>query len=168
MSIRSAILLPVAILKGSPLRRNYLLVPIVLMLSCLTIEFGAQIGGEMLWFEEVGYLPIYLLRLQTQGLLGIGVFSLTVVYLSGNIALAQRLKSPYPLSLDRQQSARNRLKIDSQSQQISAGLKLGWLLPIVISLSLSIGIILVHYLQVGLSQWQIDPNLPSITPPAPP
>ncbi len=122
----------------------------------------------MLWFEEVGYLPIYLLRLSTQGILGIGILSLTAVYLLGNLALAQRLKSPHPTTeINRQQAAKNSTDKDLESQQISTGLNLRWLLPLTISLSLLIVLIFIHYLRVVMSQWQIDPNLPDITPPAP-
>jgi uncharacterized protein len=149
-------------------RRNYLLVPIGIILSWLAIEFVARLGGEMLWFEEVGYLPMYLLRLKTQGLLGIGVFTLTVVYLLGNLAIAQRLKSPHPpTALDRQLVAQNLLDIDLQFHRDRSGLKLRWLLPLALSLSLLVGIILIHYLRVAIGQEGIDPNLPDITPPAP-
>ncbi|NJR32827.1 MAG: COG1615 family transporter [Chamaesiphon sp. CSU_1_12] len=42
----------------------------------MAIEIFARVGGEILWFEEVGYLPIYLLRLGTQAGLGVGVFAI--------------------------------------------------------------------------------------------
>ena len=150
------------------IRHRYLILPIALILLWLAIELIARIGAEMLWFEEVGYLPMYLLRLRTQGLLGIGIFGLTAAYLLGNLSVAQRLKSPYPYTeIDRLQADRNRLDIDSKSRRIPVGLKLRWLLPLSIILSLLIGIILVHYLRVAASQWYIDPNLPDIAPPAP-
>jgi uncharacterized protein len=149
-------------------RKNYFLVPIALLLLLLTIELVARLGAEILWFDEVGYLPMYLLRLKTQGLLGIGISFLTTVYLFGNLALARRLKSPHPAAeLDRPQADRNRPPIDSQSRRISSALKLRWLLLLSISLSLLIGLISIHYLQVAASQWQIAPNLPDITPPFP-
>ena len=148
-------------------KRRYLRLPIALILLWLAIESIARLGAEMLWFEEVGYLPMYLLRLKTQGLLGIAIFVLTASYLLGNLSVAQRLKSPPPPSVDRQQANPNRLDIDSKSRRISGRLKLGWLLLLTISLSLLIGIILTHYLQVAMSQWQIDPTLPDITPPSP-
>jgi uncharacterized protein len=162
---------------SKPARNRYLLLPIVLLGVWLAIEMIARLGAEMLWFEEVGYLPMYLLRLKTQGLLGIGVFTITAVYLLGNLVLAQRLKSAHPSvkvvgsalpSENRLQRTENDRDINSQSQQISNALNLRWLLPLTLSLSLLIGVILVHYLRVVVSQWHIDPNLPDITPPAPP
>jgi uncharacterized protein len=149
-------------------RRNYLLVPIALILLWLAIELVAWLGTEILWFEEVGYLPMYLLRLKTQGLLGVGIFVLTTVYLFGNLGIAHRLKSTHPpTELDRQQANLNLLDVDLPSRRIPVAFGLRWLLPLSISLSLLIGVFLTHYLQVAVSQWQIDPNLPDITPPSP-
>jgi uncharacterized protein len=148
--------------------QRYLLLPVVLLGLWLSIETIARLGGEMLWFEEVGYLPMYLLRVRTQGLLGLGIFSLTAVYLLGNLVLAQRLKSPHPTTKQNlQPAAKNYADIDLESSQISTALTLRWLLPLTISLSLLIGLIFIHYLRVVVSQWNIDPNLPDITPPAP-
>ena len=149
-------------------QRRYLLFSIALILLYLAIELIARLGAEMLWFEEVGYLPMYLLRVKAQGLLGVGIFVLTAGYLLGNLSLGQRLKSLDPdLSLDRQQVAQNRLDLDSQSRRIPQRLNLRWLLLLAISLSLLIGLILIHYLRAVMSQWSIDPTLPDITPPSP-
>ena len=100
-------------LQLAKLQRRYLLLLIVLLVLFLAIEIIARLGAEMLWFEEVGYLPMYLLRLSTQGLLGLGIFILTAVYLLGNLALAQRLKSPHQITeQNRQQVAKNYTDID--------------------------------------------------------
>jgi uncharacterized protein len=152
---------------SKPAKRLYLLLPIVFIGLWLSIEIIARLGTEMLWFEEVGYLPMYLLRLKTQGVLGLVVFTLTAVYLLGNLTLAQRLKVLHPITeLNRQQAAKNYGDIDLKSRQISTVLNLRWLLSLAIILSLLIGGILTHYLRVVVSQWDIDPNLPDISPPA--
>ena len=104
-------------------RSRYLLIPIVLFGLWLAIELVAHLGAEMLWFEEVGYLPMYLLRISTQGLLGMGVFILTTAYLFGNLTLAQRLASPDRIEIDRLQAPQNSVGIDSKPQQILATLK---------------------------------------------
>jgi uncharacterized protein len=148
-------------------RHRYFRLPIALILLWLAIELLARLGAEILWFQEVGYLPMYLRRLSAQGLLGLGIFSLTTVYLLGNLSVAQRLKSPQPPVEDRQQATLNRLRIDSTSRRIPIALNLRRLLPLAIGLSLLIGLILVHYLRAVASQWSIDPNLPNITPPSP-
>jgi uncharacterized protein len=158
----------VKLLPSTTTKQQYLLLPIVLLGLWLSIETISRLGAEMLWFEEVGYLPIYLLRVRTQGLLGIGVFMLTAVYLLGNLTLAQRLKSPDPITARNGQTAvKNYTDINLASPQISTVLNLRWLLPLSISLSLLMVGIFIHYLRVVISQWNIDPNLPDITPPAP-
>ncbi|WP_373543246.1 UPF0182 family protein [Chamaesiphon sp.] len=160
-SARDVVKLP----PSKPTTRRYLLFPLVLLGLWLSIEIFARLGVEMLWFEEVGYLPIYLLRLKTQGLLGIVVFTLTAVYLLGNLALAQRLNHTLA-ELNRQQAAKKPTGIDLESPRVLTVLNLRWLLPLTLSLSLSIGAILVHYLRVAVSQWDIDFSLP-VAPPAP-
>jgi uncharacterized protein len=125
---------------------------VVILILGLVIEIGARLGAEILWFQELGYLPMYLLRLVTQGILGVVAFAITTVYLLGNLALAQRLKSPdyqaISLSTRRPQTLR-------------------WLLPLTFGLSLLTIAILVHYGRTAIGQWSIDPNLPSVVPPAP-
>ncbi len=148
--------------------RRYLLVAtIALLLLWLAIELVARFGAQILWFEEVGYLPMYLLRIETQAVLGVGAFAIATIYLLGNLSLAQRLKSlPLSTDIDRPSASRY-LTGNSAHQRLPLVSNLRWLLPMTIGLSLLIGAILVHYLQVAIGQWQIDPNLANIAPPAP-
>lgn len=129
---------------------------VIILVLLLIVEIGARLGGEILWFQELGYLPMYLLRLGTQGILGVVVFTMTTVYLLWNLALAQRLKSPHP-SPDRQQVA----------LYTRRPITLRWLLPLALSLSLLVVAILVHHGRMAMSQWYINPDLPTVVPPAP-
>lgn len=129
---------------------------VVILVLGLIIEIGARLGAEILWFQELGYLPMYLLRLGTQGIVGVVVFTITTVYLLWNLALAQRLKSADP-SPDRQAISRSTRRPHT----------LRWLLPLTLSLSLLTIAILVHYGRTAIGQWSIDPDLPSVVPPAP-
>jgi uncharacterized protein len=129
---------------------------ILLLVLVPIVEIGARLGAEILWFQEVGYLPMYLLRLVTQGILGVVVFTITTVYLLWNLALAQRLKFPNPPP-DRQQ-----VSLYTRRPQT-----LRWLLPLTLSLSLLVVAILVHYGRMAMSQWYIDPDLPTVVPPTP-
>jgi hypothetical protein len=52
----------------------------------------AHLGGELLWFQEVGYLSVFLLRLTTQALVGLTVAGISIAYLRWNLKTAQRLK----------------------------------------------------------------------------
>jgi uncharacterized protein len=164
-----------SLLYSAKLSSRHLLIPSALVLLWVAIEIFARVGGEMLWFEEVGYLPMYLLRLKTQVGLGAGVFILAIGYLWGNLSLAKRLKSPPPSSIEPLPArfvrlaspVANRRITALESPHVATALDLRWLLSITLILTLAIGTILTHYLRVAVSQWQIDPNLPSIAPPAP-
>ena len=60
----------------------------------LVVELASRVVAEILWFQEVGYLQVLLLRLKTQGLLGIISTAISAVFLMGNLALARRLQHP--------------------------------------------------------------------------
>ncbi len=137
----------------SATRQNrYLQVLLTILAIGMSVELVARLGAEILWFQEVGYLPMYLFRLKTQGILGAIVFSSTAVYLLGNLALAHRWSS---------RTAPNR-----ERQQLPL-LRLRWLLTLTLSLSLFVGLMLVHYLRAAAMTWSFDPDLPSIAPSAP-
>ncbi len=117
-------------------------------------ELCARVGAEMLWFQEVGYLPMYRLRLATQAIVGLLVFSTTALYSLGNLCLAQRLQHP---SSD---SAHNRTPLFSDRILPSSAplpprsmpLRLRWLLPLVVGVSLVIALVVLHYGQVVWQQ----------------
>ena len=60
----------------------------------LVLELASRIVAEILWFQEVGYLQVFLLKLKTQGLLGAIAIAVSSVFLLGNLALARRLQHP--------------------------------------------------------------------------
>jgi uncharacterized protein len=60
----------------------------------LFVEFASRIAAEILWFQEVGYLQVLLLRLKTQGLLGTIAIAVSSAFWMGNLALAHRLQHP--------------------------------------------------------------------------
>ncbi|MEG3927265.1 MULTISPECIES: UPF0182 family protein [unclassified Microcoleus] len=60
----------------------------------LVFELASRIVAEILWFQEVGYLQVFLLKLKTQGLLGTIAIAVSSVFLLGNLALARRLQHP--------------------------------------------------------------------------
>ena len=119
------------------------------------IDLSAGLGAELLWFQEVGYLQMYLLRLTTQGVLFFAVFALSFGYLFSNLNLAQRLK------YDRSSDDR------SLGQASQSAIKLRWLLPLTLGLSVLAGILLVYYGQALFDQWNPEPNQPTISPAMP-
>lgn len=141
------------------LRRKPLLDKAVWLLGLLlglgmVAQICARVGAEMLWFRELGYLPMYQLRLATQAIVGLLVFATTAVYSLGNLRLAQRLQ--YPLS----SSTHKRKPLFSDRILLPPTpllprwmpLRLRWLLPLVIGVSLVIALMVMHYGQVFLQQ----------------
>ncbi|NJR32826.1 MAG: COG1615 family transporter [Chamaesiphon sp. CSU_1_12] len=85
----------------------------------------------------------------------------------GQFIPSRAVKISSTTTLERLPATFKRHQTDLQPQLLPTALNLRWLLPLVLCSSLAIGAILTHYLRVALSQWQIDPTLPSIAPPAP-
>jgi len=74
-------------------RRIYQLILLIAGLW-LVLELASRIVAEILWFQEVGYLQVFLLKLKTQGLLGAIAIAVSSVFLLGNLALARSLQHP--------------------------------------------------------------------------
>ncbi|BCL35690.1 UPF0182 family protein [Nostoc sp. MS1] len=148
----------------------------------LFLDLSSRLGAEILWFQEVGYLQVFLLRLFSRGFLWVVAAGVTAAYLWGNLALAQRLKYPQSLKIAevRQEEAalseglKNYLS-PSYSRMNAAPVtdgrmrpfRLRSLLPLTVTLSLLAGLILVHYGKIALSYWYPafnKNNLPIITP----
>ncbi|WP_392531687.1 UPF0182 family protein [Nostoc sp. C117] len=143
----------------------------------LLLDFGSRLGAEIFWFQEVGYLQVFLLRLVTRGALWMVVASVSAAYLLLNLALAQRLK--YPRSLKIEQVGLNselknflspdyprRDEISIPEVQGLKPLKLHWLLLLALILSLLIGLILASYGEIALSYWDSSLNQTTLPIPA--
>ncbi|MGG6266066.1 UPF0182 family protein [Leptolyngbya sp. AN03gr2] len=115
-------------------------------LKVLTIFLGgwillnllAHFGAEILWFQEVGYLPVFLLRIATQGLLWLIVTGITIAYFLLNLRTVEQLKD------------------DTEAPDTIFSLRLRGLLPIAVTLSALIGFMLVHYGQLAWQYWQSE------------
>jgi uncharacterized protein len=139
----------------------------------LLLDLCCRLGAEIFWFQEVGYLQIFLLRLLTSGTLWVVVASVSAAYLLVNLALAQRLKYPRFLKVEEvglNRELKNFLSADyARSYDIwipeaqrSQPLKLLWLLPLAFILSLSIALIVAHYGEIALSYWHSPVNQTSL------
>jgi len=140
----------------------------------LLLDLASRLGAQILWFQEVNYLSVFLLKFQVRLiLLGI-VTGFTAVYLLGNLALAQRLKYPHvadevsqgkkinsrkPVSLS---PYRVKLQHSSLSSLPSPFvLRLPLLLFLTLGLSLLVGFLLIYYGQIAFSYWQSGSMLSS-------
>ncbi|MGF1939187.1 MAG: UPF0182 family protein [Nostoc sp. ChiQUE02] len=135
----------------------------------LLLDLGCRLGADIFWFQEVGYLQVFLLRLVTRGILWLVVAGITATYLLLNLALAQRLKYPQSLKIEETQQSReltNFLSPDYRRRnetwiltpQRFQPLKLRWLLPLTLVLSLLIGLMVAHYGQIALFYWHSPVN----------
>ncbi|MEH1866895.1 MAG: UPF0182 family protein [Nostoc sp.] len=140
----------------------------------LLLDLGCRIGADIFWFQEVGYLQVFLLRVVTRGVLWVVVAGVTAVYLLLNLGLAQRLK--YSQSLKIEEVRREEAKLTSEltnflsphysrrdesrilTAQRFKKLRLRGLLPLTLILSLLIGLMLAHYGQIALAYWHFPVN----------
>ncbi|GBO51911.1 integral membrane protein [Pseudanabaena sp. lw0831] len=158
-------------------KRYYLWILLGIAGLVLTSEIVARLGAEILWFQEMGYLSMYLLRITWQIGLGSAVFAIALVYLFRNLQTAETLKyADLPSDAERRQSKMRKRASPNQhlnkQQAISAkyiptSLRLRWLLPLVLSLSFLICLLIIHYGQVAIAQWRPSVIQPSIAPIAP-
>jgi uncharacterized membrane protein (UPF0182 family) len=177
----------------------------VLLGLLLTWDLLSHLVAEGLWFQEVGYLPAFLKRLQAQLGAWVIVCSLSAGFGLGNLFLADRLKHPTEtlesqvqeqnwvvsnhsvgvLNSRREGANRARLRASQvglkvaprqQEAEPRTALNLRSLLPLVISLTLLLGVMLLHYSKIALSLWHPNLNLGTrtlvsplnTTPPLPP
>ncbi|WP_017653026.1 UPF0182 family protein [Fortiea contorta] len=143
---------------------------IVLLGLWLLWDLSSRFGVEVFWFQEVGYLQVFLLKELTRGALGLAVVGITAFYLLGNLFLAQRWR--YPQSLQTQSVRRQEVGVSTglksflspdysqfaQPRRTSITsllpLKLRWLLPLAVGLSLLVGLMLADYGGVAVSYWR--------------
>ncbi|MCC3452066.1 UPF0182 family protein [Microcoleus sp. PH2017_08_TRC_O_A] len=116
----------------------------------LVFEFSSRIAAEMLWFEEVGYLQVLLLKLKTQGLLGAIALLVSSAFFFGNLALARRLqlpteniKSPVFRQLIAPASGKNTKK-NHQSPAAKSQIAFPWLLLAIFGLSAIASLTVIH------------------------
>ncbi|MBD2251578.1 UPF0182 family protein [Nostoc parmelioides] len=149
----------------------------------LLLDLSSRLGAEIFWFQEVGYLQVFLLRLLSRGGLWVVAVGVTAVYLWGNLTLAQRLKYPQFLKIEEVRREEAELSVGLKNflspaySRLNAPkihdaghlkpLRLRWLLPLAVVFSLLAGLILVHYGKIALAYWYPAFNkhsLPIITP----
>jgi len=135
----------------------------------LLLDLSSRLGTEIFWFQEVGYLQVFLLRVLFRGALWVIVAGVTAVYLLGNLFLAQRWR--YPGFGKTQLVKRQEMRLSSDLKsflspdysriteprqpetQSLKPLEWRWLLPLGLGLSLLVGLILAYYGEIAFSYW---------------
>lgn len=117
--------------------RWFIGVAVGLAVLYLAIAFFA----ESLWFDEVGYFPVFATQRALQIGVGAAIFLVSVLVLLLNLRLAQRL------SQVTQRSPESRIP----------ELRWRWLLLTSLCLSLAISVLVLHYAQTAINHWSFQP-----------
>ncbi|PMB46219.1 hypothetical protein CEN41_06290 [Fischerella thermalis CCMEE 5330] len=141
----------------------------------LLFELASRLVAEILWFDEVGYLQEFLLRLQTQIGLWAIAFLISISFLLGNLVIANRLKHPSG-KMGRRWGCGNTESMDERFSASSPGLptsasstlKLRLLIPAVVGLSALAGVVLIYYVQTAFDLWFVNIKLPTLSWQLPP
>ena len=146
-SFRAAILKLRSILLNAVLQNSFLKFLTLCLGVWILLTVVATFGAEVLWFQEVGYLPVFLLRTATQGILWLVVAGVTITYFRFNLKTAERLKD-------------ESLETKSIRPEFTFSLRFRTLLPLTLSLSLFVGFMLVHGSQSAWRYWNTDIAIP--------
>jgi uncharacterized protein len=119
---------------------------VLLVGSLLFLDIASFLLAEGLWFQEIGYVSVFVKRTVTLAGLGLLAFGGSLAILWGNLAIAQYHSWPYPPETK-----------DINRLGQARGLELPWLLTFALGLGLGIGILGFYHTQVALSHWY--PNL---------
>jgi uncharacterized membrane protein (UPF0182 family) len=134
----------------------------------LLFDLASQLAAEILWFDEVGYLQVFWLRLLTQLGLWAIAFSTSAAFLLFNLAIANRGEGEGGTrgqgdketrgQGDKENSKFNTLPFSPSPHpplpaSPSPRLSLHFLLPVVLGLSVLVGLILIYYCQETLNFW---------------
>lgn len=147
-------------------------------------EFSARLFAEILWFQEVNYVSVFLTRLVSQFGLWFLVTLISGLFVGVNLWLANRWQWQW---LPKDQWYDSGIPVIPQTKQLlgkdrirdlgrnplparrypdqktySPRLKLPWLLLAAIAAAVGITSILLNYTQVALSVWQTSYQLPQI------
>lgn len=148
--------------------------PIIIILAGVFLGFTlvTKLLANILWFEEIGYLPFFLKRLSVEIVLWVITFLISSVFLLGNLNLAKGFKWHFiPENKQKKYQYYRAIKLREEYQDKirseSPSIGFPWLLITVFSLYGLIGLLVVYYSQLTINIWQPDFNLPNVTPPVP-
>jgi len=146
-----------ALLRSPRLLRRLVWLLVLLMAVWFLLGIGCQIVAESLWFNEVGYSQALWVRLGTKVVLWSVVTGISLVWLLGNLRVAQRFKHPRnwkPTDWERAQPSTIPNPL-AQPQRRSVSRFFRWLLLLAVSLSSAIAVLVFHYAQTVVTLWQV-------------
>ena len=150
--------------------RRFFQLAVLLIGLWLTVDLVARLVGEVLWFQELGYLGVFWRRVLTKGAIWAIACLGTIGFLWGNLAIATSWRSKHAPDLDLQPHD----VLWGKRLPRRQGLGLSWLLPLVLGLNSVLGLMLLYYGQLAGQYWQPQGlqagtllNLPSVNLPLP-
>ncbi|WP_413165827.1 UPF0182 family protein [Capilliphycus salinus ALCB114379] len=126
----------------------------------LLTDLVTHIVAEGFWFQELGYLSVYWLRITTRAVLWFLGLSLTAGFLLGNLVITNRYKYPPPPPERTQRTS----FFSPEPAPALPALDFSWLLGFVISLSLLLALVALHYGTVFIDYWKPDFSEPLVAP----
>lgn len=110
--------------------------------------------AEGLWFQEVDYLQVFFTQYSTQVILGALFFSISLTVLYSNLSIARHRAWIKPIS-------------GQERLQEPGHMRLTRVILVAVTISLMIGIILLHHGQIAVSHWQPHQSLYNASRPIP-
>lgn len=129
----------------------------------LFVNLSTALIAEILWYQEVGYLREFILKLTTQGLLWLSGLVISLSFIWGNFKIVDQLRysqknhnilennTPFTLPAYPQEYQETK-----KNKQRKITLKLVMFLSLILVLSSSILLIFYHYGEVVLNYWNQD------------
>jgi uncharacterized protein len=155
-------------------KRHLLKIIVASIVLLLIFDFSSRLIVDWLWFQEVGYLSVFVKQRATQFISGCLVLAISSLFFWGNFSLANKQKWQWIHEsgwiknsltyLPQQQSflvnkialnlPNNKRILRSNNYQNKPTLKLSFLVPIVLLLSFTLSFLLFFYSNLLLEIWQ--------------
>lgn len=162
---------------------------VIIITLWLMFEFSSRLFAEILWFQEVDYLNVFLTRRISQCILWFLITITSGLFIGGNLWLANRWQWQWqpkdewydpglpiipqakvfqskqlPRKNKRQNVSNNQLlsRRYSEKKTASPSLKLPLFLLAAIAITIGITCIILNYADVALSVWETSYRLPTI------
>jgi uncharacterized membrane protein (UPF0182 family) len=133
------------------IKKPYSQLILLLLGVFLLFDLMSHLTAEISWFNEVGYLQVFWLRLNTKLWLWTIAFLSAVAFLLANLTVAKRLK--YGERENGKGEGGNISGFASLNIIVSTGLKLRFLLPVVVILSVLAELIVIYLGQEAVKIW---------------
>lgn len=119
----------------------------------LIFDLVTRVVAEYLWFDEVGYLSVFVRRMLTQGTLWIVGCGASAAFLFWNLNLANELRyEPQPRSQHRFEDS----LFEPMPRETPPALNLSWLLFLVLGPALLLAMVLLYYGREFFADFSLD------------